>query len=42
MKAMLKCAGADIFDHIKKTPGRDFTLRLSAVEIYNEVRARVM
>lgn len=40
MRAMLKAAGADIFDHIRKTPGREFTLRLSAVEIYNEVRAQ--
>lgn len=37
MRAMLKSASADIFDHIRKTPNRDFTLRLSAVEIYNEV-----
>lgn len=37
---MLKSAAADIFDHIRKCPGREFALRLSAVEIYNEARRR--
>ena len=27
----------DVFDIIEKTPGRDFLLRLSMMEIYNEV-----
>ena len=27
-----------IFDIIEKTPGRDFLLRMSMMEIYNEVR----
>ena len=27
-----------VFDIIEKTPGRDFLLRLSMMEIYNEVR----
>lgn len=27
-----------VFDIIEKTPGRDFLLRMSMMEIYNEVR----
>ena len=27
----------DVFDIIEKTPGRDFLLRMSMMEIYNEV-----
>ena len=27
----------DVFEAIEKTPGRDFLLRLSMLEIYNEV-----
>ena len=34
----MELAGADIFNHIRKTAGREFLLRVSAVEIYNEVR----
>lgn len=28
----------DVFDIIEKTPGRDFLLRMSMMEIYNEVQ----
>lgn len=31
----------DVFDIIEKTPGREFLLRLSMMEIYNEVRTRL-
>lgn len=31
-----------VFDIIEKTPGRDFLLRMSMMEIYNEVRSRAL
>lgn len=31
----------DVFDIIEKTPGRDFLLRLSMMEIYNEVNVAI-
>lgn len=36
MGAVMSYAAEDIFDHINTTKGRDFLLKLSAVEIYNE------
>ena len=30
----------DVFEAIERTPGRDFLLRLSMMEIYNEVSQR--
>ena len=30
----------DVFDIIEKTPGRDFLLRMSMMEIYNEASAQ--
>ena len=39
MKAVMDAATAEVFECIKATPGREFLLRLSAVEIYNEARA---
>jgi len=39
VKAVMEAATAQVFDCIKATPGREFLLRLSAVEIYNEARA---
>jgi centromeric protein E len=39
MKAVMEAACAEVFDIIKATPGREYLLRLSAVEIYNEARA---
>jgi hypothetical protein len=41
MKAVMEAACAEVFDIIKATPGREYLLRLSAVEIYNEARAPV-
>lgn len=31
-----------VFDIIEKTPGRDFLLRMSMMEIYNEVRGTAL
>ena len=39
IKAVMDAATAEVFECIKATPGREFLLRLSAVEIYNEARA---
>ncbi|CAL5328741.1 unnamed protein product [Camellia sinensis] len=36
MRGITENALRDIYDHIKSTPERDFVLRLSALEIYNE------
>ncbi len=41
MKAVMEAASTDVFDVIKATPGREFLLRLSALEIYNEARGPV-
>ncbi|XP_052200535.1 kinesin-like protein NACK2 [Diospyros lotus] len=36
MRGITENAVRDIYEHIKSTPERDFTLKLSALEIYNE------
>ncbi|KAM1813181.1 hypothetical protein ACFX11_027019 [Malus domestica] len=36
MRGITKNAVRDIFEHIKNTPERDFVLKFSALEIYNE------
>lgn len=36
MRSMIKQGAADIFRYIDQTPDREFLLRISAVEIYNE------
>ncbi|GFY98572.1 ATP binding microtubule motor family protein [Actinidia rufa] len=36
MRGITENAVKDIYEHIKSTPERDFVLRLSALEIYNE------
>jgi centromeric protein E len=38
IKAVLEAASAEVFEVIKATPGREYLLRLSAIEIYNEAR----
>jgi hypothetical protein len=38
MKAVMEAATAEVFECIADTPGREYLLRLSAVEIYNEAR----
>ena len=38
MKAIMEAATAEVFEVIKATPGREYLLRISALEIYNEVR----
>lgn len=40
MKAVMEASAAELFDGIAATPGREFLLRLTAVEVYNEARAR--
>ena len=37
MKAVMEMASSHVFELISATPGREFLLRLSALEIYNEV-----
>ena len=37
---MVQRAMQDVFEAIERTPGRDFLLRLSMMEIYNEVSRR--
>ena len=37
MKAVMEMASSHVFELIAATPGREFLLRLSALEIYNEV-----
>ncbi len=37
---MVQRAMQDVFEAIERTPGRDFLLRLSMMEIYNEVSQR--
>ena len=36
MHAILQQAAQEVFDHISKTPSREFLVRVSAMEIYNE------
>ncbi|KAK9830021.1 hypothetical protein WJX72_009242 [[Myrmecia] bisecta] len=36
MRSIVAAASEDIFKHIKANPGREFLIRLSAIEIYNE------
>lgn len=37
MRAIMRSAARDIFQHIRTTRDREFLLRLSAIEIYNEM-----
>ncbi len=37
MRGIMRRSAADIFSFIKATPSREFVLRMSAMEIYNEV-----
>jgi centromeric protein E len=37
MRSLMEAASAEIFDYIDRHPDREFVLRVSAVEIYNEV-----
>lgn len=39
MRSVMRQGAAEIFSYIKGQPGREFVLRMSAMEIYNEVRA---
>lgn len=36
MRSIAALAAADVFGHIRASPGREFTLHVSAMEIYNE------
>ncbi|KAL0046102.1 hypothetical protein WJX82_002585 [Trebouxia sp. C0006] len=36
MRSVVQAAAQDIFHHIRHTPGMEYTLRMSAIEIYNE------
>jgi hypothetical protein len=36
MQGMQRLAAHDLFSMIQQTPGREFLLRLSAIELYNE------
>jgi centromeric protein E len=36
MRGVMAAAAGDLFGHIAETPGRDFSIRCSALEIYNE------
>ncbi|XP_068641151.1 kinesin-like protein NACK1 [Aristolochia californica] len=37
MRGIMECAVNDIYQHICNTPQRDFTIKISALEIYNEI-----
>ncbi|XP_077253240.1 kinesin-like protein NACK1 [Tasmannia lanceolata] len=37
MRGITECAVNDIYRHIFNTPERDFTIKISALEIYNEI-----
>ncbi|KAG9450516.1 hypothetical protein H6P81_010481 [Aristolochia fimbriata] len=37
MRGIMECAMNDIYNHICNTPQRDFTIKISALEIYNEI-----
>ncbi|XP_068636422.1 kinesin-like protein NACK1 [Aristolochia californica] len=37
MKGIMECAVNDIYRHICNTPERDFSIKISALEIYNEI-----
>lgn len=39
MRSVMRQGAAEIFSYIKGQPGREFVLRMSAMEIYNEVRS---
>ena len=37
MRAVMRQAAHEIFQHIAQNPDREFVLRMSAMEVYNEV-----